>query len=204
MDHKSQNIQDYNFPLKPGSNNYLDMVPDQSITRIRKMAHKAFAERGNERSLQEYTEDMAKFWLMIREEFCSIVKAHGFTQVNLLDVDEKKAVFLFTETGSFLAGTSPNKEGERDFVYQKAHLLGDQVDAHCGYGKLSARSYPKGLVERKKILANCTMYAEVKDYIETTPVSGIYVGKADFDKLKMLGQLIKATIIDAGYFTQTG
>ncbi|MBU1916662.1 hypothetical protein KKF63_00945 [bacterium] len=204
MTDKTQNIIDYHFPLKSGMKDFLEMVPQGSKTRIIKMAHKAYAEMGNERSLMEFTDDMAKFWLMVKEELHHIVKAHDFKQENSFDIEEKKAVFLFTENGSFLAGSTADETEKRHFIYQKVQLLGNQNDYHCGAGCLKAKRYPRGLVDRTKILTDGTICAEVVGFIETTPIAGIFVGQADFEKLKIIVQLIKETIIDAGYFTQTG
>jgi hypothetical protein len=204
MTNKTQSIQDYHFPLKQGMSNYLDMVPKGSKTRIIKMSHKAYAEMGNERSLKEFTDDMAKFWLMVKEELFHIVKAHGFKSDTSFDLEQNEAVFLFTENGSFLAGTSADEKGNREFIYQKVQLLGSQKDYHCGTGALKAKRYPRGLVDRARILTDGTICAQVTDFIETTPITGIFVGQANFDKLKIMVPLIKETIIDAGYFTQTG
>jgi len=104
---------------------YMELVPAEYREVVKQLAETAYPEKGQGRTLQEFTEDMALNWLAKKEIFRQVAEEFGFKARGGVGVDFEGAILALTQNGSIVALTERNFSGSRSIFYGRIEIRED-------------------------------------------------------------------------------
>ncbi len=104
---------------------YLELVPVEHREAVIRLAKTAYPEKGQGRTLAEFTEDMALNWLAKKEIFRQVAEEFGFKARGGVGVDFEGAILALTQNGSIVALTETGLSGKRSIFYGRIEIRED-------------------------------------------------------------------------------
>jgi len=115
---------------------YLNLVPVEYREAVIQLAEKAHPEKGQGRTLEEFTEDMALNWLAKREIFRQVAEEFGFRDEKRVGLDFRGAILALTINGSIVGMNEADSIGSRSILYGRIELREDSDILPSSEGKI--------------------------------------------------------------------
>jgi hypothetical protein len=115
---------------------YMELVPAEYREAVIRLAKTAYPEKGQGRTLQEFTEDMALNWLAKKEIFRQVAEEFGFGARGGVSLDYSGAILALTQNGSIVALTERNFSGSRSIFYGRIEIREDSDILPSSEGKI--------------------------------------------------------------------